>query len=136
MTLSNCKLIEIPNYFDTRGCLSVVESNRGIPFDIKRIYYLYNIPAGKTRAAHGHLSLHQLMIAINGSFNVLLDDGSEKREIKLNKPSQGLYICPLIWRDLYNFSDDAVCMVLASEFYDEADYFRNYQDFLSFVNGN
>ncbi|NBF09326.1 sugar 3,4-ketoisomerase [Pseudomonas sp. Fl4BN1] len=130
MSIINCKLIELPKITDQRGNLTFIESGRHIPFDIKRTYYLYDVPGGASRAAHGHRNLHQLMISISGSFDVTLDDGHEKKTFHLNRSYYGLYIPPMMWRDLDNFSSAAVCMVLASDFYDESDYFRNYEDFL------
>jgi dTDP-4-dehydrorhamnose 3,5-epimerase-like enzyme len=130
MSLSEAEVIELPKISDYRGNLTFIESGRQIPFDIKRTYYLYDVPGGAARAAHGHRELKQLMIAMSGSFNVTLDDGFEKKEFHLNRSYLGLYIPPMIWRDLDNFSSGAVCMVLASEFYDEKDYFRNYEKFL------
>lgn len=136
MPLSDCRIIELPRIQDRSGNLTFIESGRQIPFEIKRTYYLYDIPGGASRAAHGHKALHQLMVAMSGSFNVTLDDGFEKRNFHLNRSYYGLYIPPMIWRDLDNFSSGAVCMVLASEYYDESDYFRNYQDFLQAAKGS
>jgi len=130
MSIQHCKIIELPKIADHRGNLTFIESGRHIPFDIKRTYYLYDVPGGATRAAHGHRNLHQLMISMSGSFDVTLDDGREKKVFHLNRSYYGLYIPPMMWRDLDNFSSGAVCMVLASDFYDESDYFRNYDDFL------
>jgi dTDP-4-dehydrorhamnose 3,5-epimerase-like enzyme len=130
MPISDVKLIELPRINDHRGNLTFIESGRHIPFEIKRTYYLYDVPGGATRAGHGHKALHQLMIAMSGSFDITLDDGFEKKVISLNRSYNGLYIPPMMWRDLDNFSSGAVCMVLASAFYDEGDYFRNYDDFL------
>ena len=130
MSLNDCEVIQLPKIQDQRGNLTFVESDRHIPFDIKRVYYLYDVPGGASRAAHGHKKLHQLMIAMSGSFDVTLDDGYEKKRFHLNRSYFGLYIPPMMWRDLDNFSSGAVCMVLASEYYDEQDYFREYADFL------
>ena len=130
MSVSECRIIELPKISDPRGNLTFVEGQNHIPFDIKRVYYLYDVPGGESRAAHGHKALHQLMIAMSGSFSVLLDDGNQKKEFHLNRSYYGLYIPPMIWRDLYNFSSGSVCMVLASEKYDESDYYRNYDEFL------
>ena len=131
MTLDNCRLINLPKIEDNRGNLTFIESGRQIPFDIKRAYYLYDVPGGATRAAHGHKALHQLMISMSGSFDVKLDDGRNKKIFHLNRSFIGLYIPPMIWRDMDNFSSGAVCMVLASEFYDESDYLRSYEDFIA-----
>lgn len=130
MPISDVKIIELPRINDHRGNLTFIESGRHIPFEIKRTYYLYDVPGGATRAGHGHKALHQLMIAMSGSFDITLDDGFEKKVISLNRSYNGLYIPPMMWRDLDNFSSGAVCMVLASAYYDEGDYFRNYDDFL------
>lgn len=123
------RLIELPHIHDGRGSLSFIESSVHIPFDITRIYYLYGVPDTKVRGAHAHKNLKQLIIPISGSFDIELDDGSSKNTFHLNRPDQGLYICPMIWRDLSNFTADAVCLVLASEKYDESDYIRDYDDF-------
>jgi hypothetical protein len=103
---------------------------RHIPFSMKRIYYLYDVPGGSERAAHAHKNLHQIMIAMSGSFDIHLDDGRDKKTFHLSLPYQGLYLCPMIWRTLDNFSSGSVCVVLASEFYDEEDYYRKYEDFI------
>jgi len=129
--LSNCRIINLPKISDNRGDLTVVESHKNIPFDIKRVYYLYNIPSHTDRGAHGHKKLQQLMIPISGSFDIHLDDGIAQKTFHLDKPYQGLYIPPMLWRVLTNFSSDAVCMVLASDYYAEQDYYRDYQHFLS-----
>jgi dTDP-4-dehydrorhamnose 3,5-epimerase-like enzyme len=134
--IDNCSLIELPRIQDHRGNLTFIEAGRHVPFQIKRTYYLYDVPGGASRAAHGHKSLHQLMIAMSGSFDVTLDDGTEKKLFHLNRSYYGLYIPPMMWRDLDNFSSGAVCMVLASDYYDENDYFRNYEDFLKAVEGS
>ena len=130
MSLNDCKIIELPKIMDHRGNLTFIEGSRHIPFDIKRVYYLYDVPGGASRAAHGHRELSQLMISMSGSFDVTLDDGYGKKTFHLNRSYYGLYIPPMIWRDLDNFSSGAVCMVLASDFYDEGDYFRDYDSFL------
>lgn len=129
MGLELCRFIELPIIHDPRGNLTFAESGRHIPFDIKRVYYLYDVPGGATRAGHGHKALHQLVIAMSGSFDIVLDDGSRTRRYHLNRSYYGLYIAPMMWREIDNFSSGSVCMVLASEFYDEADYFREYADF-------
>ena len=133
--LKDCRIIELPRISDPRGNLTFVENSRHIPFEMKRVYYLYDVPGGASRAAHGHRALHQLMIAMSGSFDVTLDDGHDKKIFHLNRSYYGLYISPMIWRDLDNFSSGSVCMVLASDVYDEADYFRDYGDFMSAVRG-
>lgn len=135
MVLDDCRIIELPKITDPRGALTFVEGGRHIPFDIRRIYYLYDVPGGAARAGHGHRTLRQLMIAMSGSFSVLLDDGYSKKEFFLDRSYLGLLICPMVWRELYNFSSGAVCAVLASDFYDESDYFRDYGDFLNAARG-
>lgn len=134
MGVDNCVFSCLPRISDPRGNLTFVESGRHIPFDIKRVYYLYDVPGGAERGGHAHKALHQLIIAMSGSFDIHLDDGREKKTIHLNRSYQGLYICPMIWREIDNFSSGAVCMVLASEFYDESDYYRNYSSFVSAIN--
>lgn len=131
MSLSECKIIELPKISDPRGSLTFVENGNQIPFDISRIYYLYDVPGGAERGGHAHKDLHQLIIAMSGSFDIVLDDGNEQKRFHLNRSYHGLYICPMIWRKLDNFSSGSVCMVLASNPYDEADYYRNYNEYLS-----
>lgn len=133
MALNNCKLIELPRINDPRGNLTFVEANRHIPFDIRRIYYLYDVPQGAERGGHAHKALHQLIIAVSGSFDIQLDDGFTKKTIHLDRGCSGLYVCPMIWREINNFSSGAVCMVLASDFYDEQDYYREYALFVNDV---
>lgn len=130
MALQDCRLVELPKIHDHRGNLTYIEAGRHIPFEVKRVYYLYDVPGGASRAAHGHKALHQLMIAMSGSFDVTLDDGRTKERFHLNRSYVGLYIPPMIWRDLDNFSSNSVCMVLASDYFAESDYFRKYDDFL------
>jgi len=129
MSLNNCKTIELPKISDPRGNLTFIESEHHVPFEIKRVYYLYDVPGGATRAGHGHKTLEQLMIAMSGSFDVELDDGRAKKKYHLNRSTYGLYIPRMIWREIDNFSSGSVCMVLASEFFDEQDYYRDYQEF-------
>lgn len=136
MSIHDSKLIELPRIHDQRGNLTFIENSRHIPFDIKRVYYLYDVPGGASRAAHGHKALHQLMIAMSGSFDITLDDGVEKKKYHLNRSYYGLYIPPMMWRDLDNFSSGAVCMVMASDYFDESDYYRNYVDFVKAVGIN
>jgi hypothetical protein len=130
MSLDHCKLVELPKIHDPRGNLTFIESSSQIPFDIARVYYLYDVPGGAERGGHAHKGLHQLIIAMSGSFDVLLDDGKDKRRVHLNRSYQGLYVCPMIWRELDNFSSGSVCMVLASNRYDESDYYRDYSEFM------
>ena len=133
MSISKCEIINFPKITDPRGNLTFIEGGRHIYFDIKRVYYLYDVPGGAERGGHGHRELQELIIAMSGSFDVVLDDGYEKKRFHLNRSYYGLYICPMVWRELDNFSSGSVCMVLASTFYDEADYYRDYQDFLCAV---
>ncbi len=130
MSLSDCRMVELPKIQDARGNLSFIESGRHIPFEMKRVYYLYDVPGGADRGAHAHKRLHQFVVAMSGSFDVILNDGKQQQRFHLNRSYNGLYICPMIWRYLDNFSSGAVCMVLASAFYDEADYYRDYDQFL------
>jgi hypothetical protein len=135
MSLKNCYQIEFPKISDPRGNLSFVEGGRHIPFDIRRVYYLYDVPGGASRGGHAHKTLHQLVVAMAGSFDVELDDGNEKKRFHLNRSYYGLYVCPMIWRELDNFSSGAVCMVLASHLYEEDDYLRDYQEYISILRG-
>lgn len=130
MSISDCRIIELPKIHEPRGNLTFIESNNQIPFTIQRVYYLYDVPGGSERGGHAHKELHQLIIAMSGSFDVLMDDGKEKKRVHLNRSYQGLYVCPMIWRELDNFSSGSVCMVLASNKYDEADYYRDYAEFM------
>lgn len=130
MGVKDCRLVELPKISDPRGNLTFIEGNNHIPFDIQRVYYLYDVPGGAERGGHAHKQLSQLIIAMSGSFDVILDDGVEKKRFHLNRSYQGLYVCPMIWRELDNFSSGSVCMVLASNRYDETDYFREYSEFM------
>ena len=130
MSIADCRVIDLPKITDPRGALTFIEGGNHIPFDVARVYYLYDVPGGAERGGHAHKELHQLIIAMSGSFDVVLDDGREKRRVHLNRSYYGLYVCPMIWRELDNFSSGSVCMVLASNRYDEADYFREYAAFL------
>ena len=129
MNLESCKILNLPVVHDARGNLTAVESGRGIPFEFKRVYYLYDVPGGSERGGHAHKNLHQLIIAMSGSFDVHLYDGSNQYSFHLNRSYHGLYICPMIWREIDNFSSGSVCMVLASDFFDEEDYIRNKSTF-------
>ena len=135
MSIEDCRIIELPKISDPRGNLSFIESGQHIPFDIKRVYYLYDVPGGSDRGSHAHKNLHQFIVAMSGSFDVVLDDGKQTKRYHLNRSYQGLYVCPMMWRYLDNFSSGAVCMVLASSHYDEADYIRDYDKFLALTNG-
>ncbi len=128
----DCTVIELNKHHAPQGNISVVENNKEIPFEVKRVYYLYDIPGGESRGSHAHKELSQLIIAASGSFTVTLDDGEVKRSFVLNRPYQGLYVVPGIWRTLDDFSSGSVCMVLASHGYDNNDYIRNYQDFIEY----
>ena len=134
--ISHCKLMELPKINDVRGNLSFIEGGQHIPFDIKRVYYLYDVPGGSYRGSHAHKNLHQFIVAMSGSFDVVLDDGKEKKRFHLNRSYCGLYVCPMMWRDLDNFSSGSVCMVLASAHYDEDDYIRNREEFLTLTKAN
>jgi hypothetical protein len=135
MPLNDCKIIELPKIQDPRGNLTFIEGSGHIPFEIRRVYYLYDVPGGSDRGAHAHKSLHQFIVAMSGSFDVVLDDGDRQRRFHLNRSYHGLYVCPLMWRYLDNFSSGSVCMVLASEHYNESDYVRDRKEFLSIVRG-
>jgi uncharacterized RmlC-like cupin family protein len=130
MNIDKCKLLDLPKISDPRGNLTFIEGGTQVPFDIERVYYLYDVPGGAERGGHAHKALEQLIIAISGSFDVIIGDGYSKKRIHLNRSYSGLYICPMIWRELDNFSSGSVCMVLASQIYDESDYYRNYEEFL------
>jgi len=130
MSVENCKVIDLPKISDPRGNLTFIEGEEHIPFQIHRVYYLYDVPGGSERGGHAHKALHQLIIAMSGSFDVVLDDGKNKKRVHLSRSYIGLYVCPMIWRELDNFSSGSVCMVLASNKYDEDDYFRDYSEFM------
>lgn len=136
MSIENCHLINLPKILDPRGNLSFIEGGQHVPFDIQRVYYLYDVPGGSDRGSHAHKNLHQFIVAMSGSFDVVLDDGKEKKRFHLNRSYNGLYVCPMMWRDLDNFSSGAVCMVLASEHYDENDYIRDYGLFVQTAHQN
>ena len=129
----DCTMVELDKHHsDRKGNISVVQNRNTVPFDVKRVYYLYDVPGGESRGAHAHKELSQLIIAASGSFRVTLDDGNVKRSFVLNRPYQGLLVKSGIWRDLDDFSSGAVCMVLASDVYKEEDYIRDYQEFIDF----
>jgi hypothetical protein len=136
MPLNDCRIIELPKITDPRGNLTFVEGGNHIPFDIKRVYYLYDVPGGSDRGAHAHKNLHQFVVAMSGSFDIVLDDGDRQRRFQLNRSYYGLYICPMMWRTLDNFSSGGVCMVLASEPYSVDDYIRDHDEFLDRVRQN
>ena len=125
----NCHVLPLSKIHNPAGNITIVEGNANIPFNIRRIYYLYDIPGGESRGGHAHKELCQLIVAASGSFEVLLDDGINKKIIRLNRPNYGLLVVPGIWRELFEFSSGAICMVLASHKYDEKDYLRDYEKF-------
>ncbi len=133
MSLEECKIIEFPKIEDRRGNLTFLESGRHCPFDIKRVYYLYDVPGGAERGGHAHKDLEQLIIAASGSFDVVLDDGHQKKTFQLNRSYYGLYVPRMVWRELVNFSSASVCLVLASNYYTEDDYYRSYPHFIEAI---
>lgn len=128
--INSCCIVDLPKISDPRGNLTFIEGANHVPFEIKRIYYTYDVPGGADRGAHAHKNLHQLIIAMSGSFDVVLDDGFDQKRYHLNRSYVGLYICPMMWRYLDNFSSGSVCLVLASSLYDANDYYRDYELFL------
>ena len=128
--LQKCKLLSIPKIEDPRGNLSVIENNV-IPFEIKRVYYLYDVPSGAERGGHSHIEQQEFLVALSGSFDVILNDGHKEKVVTLNKPFEGLLIANGIWRELKNFSSGSVCLVIASDVFSERDYIREFQDFLA-----
>ena len=133
MPLSDCRVIDLPKITDARGNLTFVEGGNHIPFDIKRVYYLYDVPGGADRGEHAHQALHQFVICMSGSFDLVLDDGHNSRRFHLNRSYFGVYACPMMWRYLDNVSSGSVCMVMASEPYEESDYIRDRSEFLQAV---
>ena len=131
MSIEKCRLIDLPRINDPRGNLTFIEGRNHIPFDIARTYYLYDVPGGAERGGHGHKALSQLIIAMSGSFDIHLDDGFNKTSYHLNRSYYGLYVTPMIWREIDNFSSGSVCLVLASNHYDESDYYRDYDSFIN-----
>lgn len=132
-SLKDYRIIELPKIYDARGNLTFIENSRHIPFNIKRVFYLYDVPGGETRGGHAHLDLEQFIIAVSGSFDVILDDGFERKVFSLNRSYYGLYIPSMIWRELENFSSGSVCLVLTSDFYKEEDYILNYDYYKKIV---
>jgi hypothetical protein len=130
LSLDQCRLIDLPKVHDPRGNLTFIEGGSHVDFDIRRVYYLYDVPGGSERGGHAHKGLRQLIVAMSGSFDVILDDGKDRKRVHLNRSYQGLYVCPMIWRELDNFSSGSVCMVLASNRFDEDDYYRDYAAFM------
>jgi dTDP-4-dehydrorhamnose 3,5-epimerase-like enzyme len=135
MTINDVKFIELPKFLDERGNLSFIEGNNHIPFKIERTYMIYDVPGGEIRGGHAYIKLNEFIVALSGSFDIVLDDGKEKKTYSLNRSYFGLYIPNMIWRSLENFSTNALCMILASEKYDEEDYLRDYDDFQKKING-
>ena len=131
----NIKLIELSKISDPRGNLSIIEANKEIPFDIKRVFYLYDVPTGESRGAHAHKELFQFLVCLSGSFDVELDDGINKSIIHLNRPWKGLLIPPMIWAAETNFDPGSVCLVITSDIYKETDYIRNYDEYCSLIKG-
>lgn len=130
--IDDCKTVDLPKVQNQAGNLTALENGNNIPFDVKRIYYLYDVPMGADRGGHGHYELEQYVVAASGSFTFFLDDGVNKKEIFLNNPSQALHIKPGIWRKIGNFSSGSICLVLASHEYQESDYMRNYEEYITF----
>ena len=133
MNIDLCEIIQLPRIEDPRGNLTFIEGSRHVPFDIQRVYYTYDVPGGTDRGGHAHKKLHQLIVAMSGSFDVTIHDGREKKTFHLNRSYEGLYVCPMIWRDLDNFSSGSVCMVLASSLYEVSDYYRDYDEYAQAV---
>ena len=136
MSLSECRLISLPKIQDQRGNLTFIESEQQIPFKLRRVFYLYDVPGGESRAGHALKTCHQFLVAVSGSFDVAVDDGTQKQRFSLNRSYYGLHIPPMIWRELDNFSSGAVCLALVSTFYNPDDYYRDYQEFLAVIREN
>ncbi|MHB1956209.1 MAG: sugar 3,4-ketoisomerase [Sulfobacillus sp.] len=130
MSVHECRIIELPRIGSSRGNLTFLESGQHVPFRIERVYYLYDVPGGESRGGHAHKSIEQLIIAASGSFDVVVNDGLQEKTFSLNRSYFGLYLPNMVWRELVNFSSASVCLVLASEHYDEGDYIRNWDEFL------
>ena len=133
VSISDCKLVDLPKITDPRGSLSFAENDRHLPFQIKRVFYLYDVPQGLDRGAHAHRELYQFLLPVSGSFDVEVDDGTSTKTLRLEKPWQGLIVPPMIWATEKNFAENTVCMVLASDVFDEADYIRDYGQYLQLV---
>ena len=133
-SVSECVILQLNKIHNRAGNITIVEGKKNVPFDVKRIYYLYDIPGGEDRGGHAHKELRQLIVAASGSFNVLLDDGINKKVVTLNRPDYGLFVVPGIWRELMEFSSGAICLVLASDVYNEGDYIREYDDYKNKIN--
>lgn len=132
-SVNDCEILDLPKIHNAAGNITMLENNSNIPFDIKRIYYLYDVPMGSDRGGHGHYELQQYVVAASGSFTFVLDDGINKKEFFLNDPSKALHIKPGIWREIKDFSSGSICLVLASHEYSEADYIRDYDDYLKYI---
>lgn len=130
--IHNCNVVELSKIHNPAGNITIVQNNKDLPFNVKRVYYLYDVPGGSERGGHAHKGLYQLIVAASGSFDVIIDDGKQKKIIQLNRPNFGLMVIPGIWREIVNFSSGAICFVLASEKYSEDDYIRKYEDFLTY----
>ncbi len=133
-TIHDCTVIDLPRVYDRRGSLTFIYNGDHVPFDIARTYYLYDVPGGETRGGHAHKELRQLIVSVMGAFDVVLDDGREKKTVRLDRACQGLYVPRMIWRELVNFSSGGICLVLASIRYDEKDYIRDYAEFIALKN--
>lgn len=133
-TVYNCSVVSLPKVHNRAGNITAVENNLTAPFDIKRVYYLYDVPGGEDRGGHAHKKLEQFIVAVSGAFDVIIDDGFNKKIVRLDRPYMGLHVIPGIWRELENFSSGAICLVLASEVYDEQDYLRDYNEFKTWKN--
>ena len=132
--IHSCNVVELTKIHNPAGNITIIQNNKNQPFDVKRVYYLYDVPGGSERGGHAHKALYQLIVAASGSFDVILDDGRNKKIIQLNRPNFGLLVIPGIWREVVNFSSGAICLVLASEKYNEDDYIRDYSDFIIMKN--
>ncbi len=130
----DCSVIDLSKVHTQQGNTTVAENGKGIPFDVKRVYYLYDVPGGELRGGHAHFELEQMIVAASGSFDVILDDGKFRKRVSINRPNLALHVVPGLWRELDNFSSGSICMVLASNQYYEKDYIRNYDEFLSHKN--
>lgn len=131
-SIYNCSILQLPKIHNRAGNITALENNIHLPFEVKRVYYLYDVPAGEERGGHAHRELQQIVVAASGAFDVLLNDGTNKKIVHLDRPFIGLHIVPGIWRELLNFSSGAICLVLASHKYDEKDYIRDYSNFLEY----
>lgn len=133
-TVFDCSIIDVSKIHNEAGNITVIENGKNIPFDVNRVYYLYDVPSGEARGGHAHYELEQYVIAASGSFDVILDDGKNRKIVTLNRPNLALHIVPGLWRELDNFSSGSICLVLASHEYDEQDYIRDYNEYLKYIN--